>query len=126
MQIYILLDTSNLIDISELEVDLEKLLDDLKSWLKESDFAAEIVEENLPSDELSDPSEISAGIKFNISKRQRLKDPLNFIYSLAKSNKCEFSIAYYDKKSQAIEEVCYFGFEEGKPDLYEVATYLGL
>lgn len=56
----------------------------------------------------------------------KLKEPLNFLYKIAKTHKCEFIIAMLDSESGDLEEVCYFGFEEGRPDLFEIANYLSL
>jgi len=66
------------------------------------------------------------GICWEIKKSKQLKVPLNFLYDLAKQHKQEFVICQGDDSSSELEEVCYFGHEEGKPDIFEVACYLGL
>lgn len=64
------------------------------------------------------------GIAFSAKKAFHLKDPLNFLFGLAKQYRCEFSVILDSDGQQ--DEVCFFGFEEGRPDMYEVAQYLGM
>jgi hypothetical protein len=66
------------------------------------------------------------GIHIQVKSKFKLKDPLNFLYTIAKTYKCEFIIAMVDSDSGDLEEVCYFGNEEGRPDLFEIANYLSL
>lgn len=70
-------------------------------------------------------SEHELGIQIEVKKKQYLKEPLNFLYDLAKNEKCEFVIGFFEEDG-AREDVCYFGYEEGRPDLYEIANYVGL
>ena len=64
------------------------------------------------------------GYEISISKTQKLKEPLNFLYSLAKTHQCEFVVGQIE--GEAYQDVCYFGYEEGRPDMFEIAHYLGL
>ncbi|WP_020407911.1 hypothetical protein [Hahella ganghwensis] len=64
------------------------------------------------------------GINIQASKASQLKEPLNFLYGLAKTHKLEFVVGIYDPDSRAMEDICYFGHEEGRPDAFEVANYL--
>ena len=64
------------------------------------------------------------GIEFEPRRAADLKAPLNFLYSLARRHGCDFVVGRRD--SDALEDVCYFGAEEGRPDMFEVASYLGL
>ena len=68
--------------------------------------------------------EMDLGVEFTVSKTQKLKEPLNFLYPLAKKYQCEFVVGVIEDGKYA--DVCYFGFEEGRPDLYEIANYVGL
>ena len=67
---------------------------------------------------------LKLGICIRVKSKYKLKEPLNFLYSLAKAHKCEFVIAILN--SGDLEEICYFGYEEGRPDLFEIANYLSL
>jgi len=69
---------------------------------------------------------LKLGICIRVKSKYKLKEPLNFLYSLAKAHKCEWVIAMFDSESGNLEEVCYFGYEEGRPDLFEIANYLSL
>lgn len=66
------------------------------------------------------------GLRITSRSKHDLKDPLNALYCIAKDNKCHFVVGFICPDSGEAEDVCYFGHEEGKPDLYEVASYLGL
>ena len=66
------------------------------------------------------------GIHLAVKRKAELKAPLSFFYTLAKQHKQEFVLGILDKSTGATEEVCYFGFEEGKPDAFEVSNYIGL
>jgi len=67
---------------------------------------------------------LKLGMSVQVKTKFKLKDPLNFLYSLAKEYKCEFAIAIITPETGDSEDVCYFGFEEGRPDLFEIANYL--
>ncbi len=69
--------------------------------------------------------DLQVGIIMDVGKKIALKEPVNYLYTLAKEHKAEFVIGIIsDDGSQ--EKVCFFGFEEGKPDINEIAQYLGL
>jgi len=70
--------------------------------------------------------EIELGIEFafNPNKTQKLKEPLNTLNDLAKKHKCDFSVGIIDEGKRT--DVCFFGFEEGRPDMFEIANYLSL
>ena len=65
-------------------------------------------------------------MNLKVKNKFKLKDPLNFLYTLAKTHKCEFVIAMACQETGEIQDVCYFGYEEGRPDLFEIANYLSL
>ncbi|MFT5718259.1 MAG: hypothetical protein ACI9T7_002466 [Oleiphilaceae bacterium] len=69
---------------------------------------------------------LKLGMSLEIKSKFKLKDPLNFLYTLAKEHKCEFAIAIISTNTGDSEDICYFGFEEGRPDLFEIANYLDL
>ena len=123
MKLYIFIETADLEELNQ------HMIAEWQQWLDETDFAAEFVQNNMPDEEselLGDYSEMELGMVFNIKQKQRLKEPLNFLYQLAKTYRCEFVIGIIDNKTNKKQDVCYFGHEEGKPDLYEVANYIGL
>ena len=78
----------------------------------------ELGEEDLPDWDL--------GINISIKKTYQLKEPLNFMYSLAKKYKRDCVIGFVDADTGIAEDVCYFGNEEGRPDMHEIGSYLGL
>jgi hypothetical protein len=110
------------IDTSELETDQllalsEPVTNALADWVGEK--------KHLDLLQLSD-DEPKLGLRLQIKSKFKLKDPLNFLHQLAKTHKCEFAVAIYDTKTDSTEDVCYFGYEEGQPDLFEIANYLDL
>jgi hypothetical protein len=58
------------------------------------------------------------------SRSQHLKIPINFLYQLARQQKIDFELGIAE--SDQFEAICYFGHEEGRPDIFEMALYLGL
>lgn len=73
-----------------------------------------------PSDD-----ECQVGLNLETSKKMALKEPVNFLYFLAKQHKAEFVVGMESEAGER-ENVCFFGFEEGRPDINEIAHYLGL
>ena len=53
-------------------------------------------------------------------------NPLKKLYAIATKQKIEFVVGIVDDKTGESEEVCYFGKQEGMPDVFEIANYLGL
>ena len=105
----------------------------IETWLESSTSKASHAQpesdESLDEAELSDQDQLGTellGIHIDVRKRMELKEPLNFLYTLAKQHKTEFVIGIIDERTGEQEDVCYFGFEEGKPDIYEISNYLGL
>lgn len=66
------------------------------------------------------------GMHLSVKRPAGLKAPLNLLYGLAKQYKQEFVLGIRDNKTGETENICFFGFQEGKPDAYEVACYIGL
>ena len=72
------------------------------------------------------PADQDPGLLLIIKNKFDLKDPLNALYAVAKQEKCDFVVGYIEEQTNSKEDVCYFGHEEGRPDLHEIACYLGL
>ena len=119
LQIYI--DNSSHSDIV-----LEDISDSVFSALSEWIGAKERHAQLLDKKQENEPASWKLGMSLKVKSKYKLKDPLTFLYSLAQEHKCEFVIAEYDANSDSAEDVCFFGFEEGRPDLHEIANYLGL
>lgn len=120
MKLYFYIDGSDLEDIAE------PVATALAEWIGETNDKITLVnhraEENaakpyaLPDWDL--------GIHLTVKSKTELKDPLAFLYGIAKQYKRDFVIGMIDPKTGEHEDVCYFGNEEGRPDLYEIANYL--
>ena len=124
LQIYI--DTSD-IELERLEDITPLIVQSISEWVGNKKQVVSLssgVESD--AEDQGDIFDKKLGIQFSVSSKFKLKDPLNFLYSLAKAHKCECAIAILDSESGDTEEVCFFGFEEGRPDLYEIANYLSL
>lgn len=63
------------------------------------------------------------GITANLKRAKHLNEPLKALYAIAKEHKCDFVTGVID--GDTYEDVCYFGCEEGKPDPFEISSYLG-
>ena len=114
MKIYFLLDDEEPSSVAD------QLMTAIDAWLKTEQLAIEVID-----DRPEDSSEWLLGLQFECKRKAIMKQPLEFLFKLAKKMEREFVIGIYDK-SGARENVCYFGYEEGCPDINEVAMYLGL
>ena len=65
------------------------------------------------------------GLEVAMASKLALKEPLNALQAIATKQKCNFVVGSIDAESGEREDVCYFGHEEGRPDLHEIACYLG-
>lgn len=102
----------------------------ISQWIKATGSVAIFVDDR--NEEGEDDGEFdrqgtgNLGIKINIRKKSELRDPLKKLYAIATKHKLEFVVGLVDEKTGKSEEVCYFGKEEGVPDVFEIANYLGL
>lgn len=64
------------------------------------------------------------GVEIEMASKQDLKEPLNALQSIASKHKCNFVVGTIEANGDR-EDVCYFGHDEGRPDLHEIACYLG-
>jgi len=110
-----------LLDDEEPEAVADKLVAALGDWLASTQLELTVVDERP-----DDVAQWQVGLQFECKRKAALKQPMEFLFTWAKKAEREFVIGSYDKKSGAREDVCYFGYEEGRPDLNEVAMYLGL
>ncbi|MEH6626734.1 MAG: hypothetical protein V7739_09825 [Motiliproteus sp.] len=125
MKIYVQIDDNDGLDTSAATAINSAIV----SWLETSGSkAVQIGASDAKPETESQDHELQSppGIYMTVKRRAELKDPFNFLYPLAKQHKAEFVVGIIDEKSGDKEDVCYFGFEEGKPDIYEIANYLEL
>lgn len=125
MELHIYIDDSDM-EPSRLEEIYEPISNEIAKWIGEKknivSLSATADSENLGDNK----REQKLGLHIQIKSKHKLKDPLNFLYSIAKTYKCEFVIARVCPDSSDIEDICYFGYEEGRPDLFEIDNYLSL
>jgi len=111
MKIYMLAEHDELDEIAE------PMSEAIRDWLAKSDSRAELIH--------PDEDNLQVGVFIETGKKVALKDPVNFLYTLAKEYKAEFVVGLIAENDRR-ENVCFFGFEEGRPDINEIAQYLGL
>lgn len=95
----------------------------INEWIKQSGSVASFVDETT---DIDGESRRNLGIHLRIRKKGEMREALKKLYEVANKNKCEFVIGVVDEKTGLSEEMCYFGYEEGKPDAFEIANYIGL
>jgi len=120
MKIYLHLESDEIEEVAD-EVILA-----ISEWLKEGKSSAQLVNANVENGAEGGRTGWDIGLTIETNKKAILAKPLNFLYELAQAEKQEFVVGIYDESNSSYENVCYFGYEEGKPDLHEVASYLGL
>ncbi len=111
MKIYMLAEQNELDEIAA------ALVEQIESWLQANPGPCQLVS---PGDEA-----FEVGLILETSKKIALKEPVNFLYTLAKEYKAEFVVGMINEDGSR-EDVCFFGFEEGRPDINEIGQYLGL
>lgn len=115
MKLYIFLDDESPDEVAD------KLVQAISVWLAESDVEVQVVDIREGGFE-----NWLLGINLEAKRKASLKQPLEFFYKQAKKMEREFVVGLYDKETGDREDVCYFGHEEGRPDLDEMALYLDL
>lgn len=73
---------------------------------------------------MMEPESGVPGVEVAMASKFDLKEPLNALQAIATKQKCNFVVGFIDGKSGTREDVCYFGHDEGRPDLHEIACYL--
>ena len=107
------------VDGEELEDIVEPVSLSISDWIGDRTEGLSLVNQQ-------DGDGVTLGINITINEKAKLKKPLNFLYKIAKENKCDFVIGIFCPDTGSKEDVCYFGHEEGCPDMFEVANYLEL
>ncbi len=128
MDLFIYLDGSTL-DPADFDKLSHPICESISEWVKQNPSNVILVNQlrDEPDGDASHSREFPAlGIHMVVKRKTELKVPLNFFYTLAKQHKQEFVLGILDKETGATEEIYYFGFEEGKPDAFEVSNYVGL
>ncbi len=123
MKIYLHLEVD---EFDEDEQRAETLITAISEWLKEGKSSAQLVNANVKGGAERGRTDWDIGLTIETRKKTILAKPLNFLYEWAKEEQQEFVVGIYDEANSSYENVCYFGYEEGKPDLHEVASYLGI
>jgi hypothetical protein len=108
----------------ELEDYATQLFSQIAQWAEPKTNSTAVYRGEGSSEEVLGAREIELGIEVSLSKPEKLKEPLNFLYKLAQEHKCDFVIGLIEEQDR--RDVCYFGFEEGRPDLFEIANYLSV
>lgn len=114
MDIYMMVIADELAEVAE------SVVEAVNQALADESIRGELIDDR--SDE--DPQQWRVGLRLSLNKKKWLQQPLNFLFSLCKADKIDFVVGFYEDGEA--EDVCYFGHNEGKPDLFEIGTYLGL
>lgn len=113
MQIYCLIDSHDFDE--DVSPHIETIETAITDWLTESRSSAKLFKD-LDAEQL--------GITIDTNKKLTLKKPIDCLNTIAQNHKFDCVVGFVagDKR----EDVCYFGFEEGAPNIGEIANYLGL
>ncbi|MCW8885471.1 MAG: hypothetical protein OQK12_09485 [Motiliproteus sp.] len=123
MKLYIQLEENDEIKTASVTA----LIRAISEWLPESGCNAEQMAAAEQQEQSEDDGILpQVGLYLQVKRRAELKVPLNFLYTQAKKHKVEFVVGIVDEKTGEQEDVCFFGYEEGKPDAFEISNYLGL
>lgn len=116
VKLYICLDGEDIHDVAE------DFLAAVEDWIGQQKRTFELINQ-----QDTDAVETSRfGLAMTVKKTSDLTLPLDFLYRLAKQFKQEFVLSIWDSGTEQTEDICYFGHEEGKPDIYEIASYIDL
>ncbi len=114
MDIYMVVIADELADV------IEPVAEAITQALADETIKGELIDDRQDDD----AQQWRVGLQLNVSKKKWLQQPLNFLFGLCKADKIDFVVGFYEDGNP--EDVCYFGHNEGKPDLFEIGTYLGL
>ena len=100
----------------------------ISDWVKtrKSNILFVDSENNIPADILVSRSDHDLGVIIDTRKPVTLGKVLDYLQDIAKTHSLDFVIGFFNEESKAAEDVCYFGYEAGRPDIDEVACYLGM
>ncbi|MCR8922980.1 hypothetical protein NO559_09360 [Dasania sp. GY-MA-18] len=115
MEIYCLIDSHDFAE--EIAPQLAAIENAINAWLSESRSSATVYK-NLDSEQPF------IGLRIDTNRKLTLKKPIDLLYSLSQEYKFECVVGLIVNNEH--EDVCYFGAEEGAPDINEIASYLGL
>ncbi|MEH6473604.1 MAG: hypothetical protein V7752_20460 [Halopseudomonas sp.] len=126
MDLFIYLDATN-IELDDFDKVSGPICESISEWVEQNPTGVVLVDQRGTESDGDSLTDLPAlGIHLTVKRKAQLKAPLSYFYDLAKQHKQEFVLGILDKSTGATEEVCYFGFEEGKPDAFEVSNYVGL
>lgn len=126
MKIYLYIDNP---DLDELAEPIEQAI---SAWLDTGEVNTKwvrLVNRSSESEEEANEHRVGdwdLGLVIQTNKKIYLKAPLNFLHNLAKEHEQECVVGRFDDETGEPENVCYFGFEEGRPDIHAIASYIGL
>lgn len=115
MKIYLYAESDDLESIAE------PMGEAIENWTKKSGCDATFINDRHDTN----PAFWHLGINLIAQRRSDLKKTLEFLYTQAKEHKCEFVVGIASSNQGPAQDICYFGYEEGKPDAYEIANYMG-
>lgn len=123
MQLYIYCDTSKLEDedMTAFISHGKKVITKLEAFLLENDQLRGELHSDIDQEYAED---IKIGLDFHVKKPKQLEKPLNFFNDLSKEYKLDFVLGLFTDGKP--EDVCFFGFEEGKGDSFMISRYVGL
>ncbi len=78
---------------------------------------------SLPED---DYSQWQVGVECDVKRLRPLKLVFKQLDEIAQKTKQDFVIGCINQRTNKAEDVCYFGYHEGKADVLEIANYLNL
>lgn len=87
----------------------------ITAWLLESRSSATL---------FKDLDQALLGLRIETNKKATLKKPLDFLNSLSKPFSLNFVVGLFEQDER--EDICYFGIDEGRADIGEIANYLGI
>ncbi len=97
------------------------MIERLATFIEKNDQLRAELHKNIDKEH---PEDIKIGIDFHVKKAKQLEKPLNFFNDLAIEFKQDFVLGLFTNGEP--EDVCYFGFEEGKGDSFMISQYVGL
>ncbi len=120
MKIFLFLDSHDTDEVSE------PMAAAITHWLEKSQSSAVLINAQASQGAEGTRSDWDFGMIIDTNKKATLAKPLNFLYDQAREHRQEFVVGLIDEATGRYEDICYFGYEEGKPDMFEFASYLGL
>ena len=123
IDIYIYVDGSDLDDIAG------PITEELDAWVNKNGFEINVVNHRHEKTSELKPNELpywDLGVNLKPDNSLQFEKALQFLNDIAHKYKRDFALGYYSESSGISEDIDYFGYESGNPNIVEIKQSLSI